>query len=91
LNPRHWEAEHLLVQKKQGRQGLLVGGHRHVAISDQPGQEGLDIGATQFGRMAQTMEADEGTNPMDVGLFRSDAVVKITDLAAKLIQQPTGR
>ena len=91
LHPRHRQAEHLLVQKQQGRQSLLVGGHRHVSICDQPGQEGLDLGAAQISRMAQAVKAHEGAHPMDVGLFGPYAVVEVANLAAKLIQQPTGR
>ena len=50
----------------------------------------LDLGRAQLGRMAQAMEAHEAAHPVDVGLLRPYAVVKIADLAAQLIQQ-TGR
>jgi len=44
--------------------------------------------ARPSGRMTlQLVEAHEGTNPMDVGLLRPYAVVKITNALTNLIEQ----
>jgi hypothetical protein len=38
--------------------------------------------------MALAMEQDETVYPMDIGLFRPDAIVLDTQPAAHLVQQP---
>jgi hypothetical protein len=86
-HPGQLKAQHLLVQEQQGRQGLLVGGRRHLPLGRQPGQEGFDLGPRQLGRMAQAVVADEGAHPVHIGLFGAQAVVTVADLMAQLVEQ----
>ena len=65
----------------------VVSGHDRKTLSRQPGQEGLDLGAAQICGVTQAMEVHEAAHPMNVGLLRPYAVVKVADLAAQLIQQ----
>ena len=68
-HPGHGLAEHLLVQKQQGRQRLPMGGHRHPPLCREPTQERLDLGLPHLFGMPQAMEPDVCSNPMDVGLL----------------------
>jgi hypothetical protein len=46
------DAEHLAVEKEQGRLRLVLGGRRHLADDRQVREESLDLGAAQFPRVA---------------------------------------
>ena len=88
LHPRQVLPEHLLVQEQQRRQGLSVRGHRHMPLGRQPGKKGLDLGLAHLARVAQAMEAHEGTHPVNVGLLGAQAVVKVANPFAHLVEQP---
>ena len=62
-----------------------MGGRRHLALSSQPGQEGLNLVTAQINRVTQAVEANKGPHPMDVGLLRTYAVVKTAHLVANLV------
>lgn len=81
---------HLLVEKQQGTEGLAVGGRRHLALVRQHGQKGLDLGLAQLARMPQPVKADEPARPVQIGLFRAQAVVQIADALSHLVQQAPG-
>jgi hypothetical protein len=85
VHPRQVLAKHLPIQEQQCRQRLPVRGHRHTPLDRQPGQEGLRLVGAHFLGMAQTVEANEGSHPMDVGLLRPYAVVQITHMLAQLV------
>jgi hypothetical protein len=52
VEPRQFGAEHLAVEKQQGRLRLVLGGSRHLADDRQVREESLDLGAAQFPRVA---------------------------------------
>ena len=52
VEPGQFDAEHLAVEKEQGRLRLVLGGSRHLADDRQVREESLDLGAAQFPRVA---------------------------------------
>ena len=90
-HPRQVEPKHLLVEKQQRRQRLLVRGRRHAALGSEPGQERLELRLCQLRRMTQAVEPDESTRPMDVRLLGANAVVHVPDLLAKGVEQALRR
>ena len=91
IQPGQVLAEHLPVQEQQRRQRLPMRGHRHAALDGQPGQEGAHLVGAHLLGVAQTVEANEGPNPMDAGFLGSYAVVPVAHPLAQLVQQPACR
>ena len=86
-HPGQLLAEDLLIQEQQRRQGLPVGACRHLPVRHQPTQKGLDFRLRQLGRVAEIVEPNERPHPVDIRLFRAQAVVQQADLLAELIEQ----
>jgi hypothetical protein len=79
-----------LIEKQQGRQGLLVRRRRRLAFIGEPRQERFDLRLAHLRRMAHAMKPHEGTHPMHVGLLGSYAVVQIADALTHLVEQSDG-
>ncbi len=86
LKPGQIHTQHLAVEEQQGRQGLTMCRGRNLALVRQPGQKCLDLVAAQGGRMTYTVETDEGTNPVDIRLFGSYAVMQVAYALTQLVQ-----
>jgi hypothetical protein len=67
-----------------------VGGRCHLLFDGQPREESLYFEFAQIGRVAHSVEVDEGANPIQIGLLRTDAEVAGADLLAHGFQQALG-
>ena len=81
------DLQDLLLEKQQGREGLVLGGGADVAVDGQVGQELVDLGGPHRGRVADAVEEDEAPDPADVGVLGPGAVVPEADGLADAIQQ----
>lgn len=63
--------QHLAVEEQPGSQCLTVCGYRNLALVCRSRQKCFDLAAAQGCRVTQTVETDEGTNPVDISLFGS--------------------
>ena len=91
LHPRQLVVQHLLIEEKQSRQSLTVGGRRHIPFGCQPGEERLHVCADQFSRVLQLVKAHKSPHPVHIGLLGADAVVHVADLLAQGLQQAQRR
>lgn len=64
----------------------MVGRSCDSTLVRQPGQEGLDLGATQPGGMASTVIVGVRPNSMDIGLLGPYAVVQVPDALAQSVE-----
>lgn len=64
---------------------------RHLPLNHEAGEKRRDLIATHLKRMPKTMESDECSAPVHMGLFDVKAVVLRVDLLPKLIQKPGAR
>ena len=68
-------AQQLLVEKQQGRQGLILGGCTHLSLHRQVGEKGIDLRATHLPGMPQAMKAQEPSQPLLIGCHRAPSIV----------------
>ena len=94
VHPWHVNAEHLLVKKKQGTQGLSMGRNGHLALGCKISQKPLNLGLTHVAGMLEVIKMKEVFDPIDISRFGSEAIVQpsesahATDRAAGLTDKP---
>lgn len=65
--------QHLRMEKHQR---LPVRWGRHLARRGEPAEKGFHLGAVHFRRVPDAVKADEGTDPVNVGLLGTTAVMQ---------------
>ena len=88
--PRQVDPQHLLVEKQQGRQGLLVRGGGHLSFVGQMRKKALDLCRAHLSWVPRAVEMDKRLDPIDVSLFGTPTVVKVAHTFAQLVQQAHG-
>ena len=88
VEPRKLDAEHLVVEKEQGAQGLVLGGGRDLVVNGERRQERGDLGGAHLGRVALAVKDDVPLDPVDVRLLGSAAVVAGADGLAHAVEEP---
>lgn len=68
---RQFAIEDLLGEKQDRGEGLILCACRHVSLDGEVGEESLDVGSAECGRVFQAVEPDEAAKPANVGLFGS--------------------
>ena len=87
FHPRQVDGQHLAVQEQQGRQGLILGAGRHLALNCQLRQKALDLHAAQLARVALCVRKDESPDPPQIDLLRAKAVVIEAQTATNFVHQ----
>ena len=64
--------------------------HSQSRALPQPTQEALDLGRAHLAQVAQTVKANERTNPINILLFGSIAIMLIPNAFANLTKQANG-
>jgi hypothetical protein len=81
------------IQKMNRREGLVLGRRSNVLLNREVTQERIHLRSTHLPRVAIAVKVDEPANPVNIGLFGTQAVMLDTATLAHLIEQPrtTGR
>ena len=85
--PRQLKAEHLSIHEQQRTLGLVLRRGRHISFHCQVGQKCFDLRRTQFGGMLLAVKKNEASNPIDIDLFGTDAVVLDANFVANPVEQ----
>ena len=86
---RHVErlAQHVPVQNQERAEGLVLGGGGHILPHSDVRQKRLNFGRAHLPGMPLAVEKDKAPNPVDVALFRANAVVLETNPLPDFVQQ----
>ena len=79
--------KHLLKQKQQRGQGLVLGPSADLGLAGKVGEKAADVGLGHGFRMALAVKQDEPANPRDVCLFGTRAVVPGAQPGAHAVEQ----
>lgn len=94
LKPRQIQAQHLFVQKQQRVERLPVGRGGYLPIVGEHGEKCLDLRPAHVAGMPHPAFAatptDEKARPVEVSFFSLQAIVKISNPFAQLVQQADG-
>jgi len=85
--PFELSAQDLLIEKQQRRECLVLGRRTDFGVARQVRKVGADLGLAHRLGVAFFVKENEPTNPADVGLLRSRAVVSRTKRGANELQQ----
>ncbi len=86
VNEFEFSIQHLLVEKKQGTEGLILGRGSDFRLDGKMSEEQGDFGFPQFVWMAFPVENDVSTNPVYVSLFGTEAVMLDPQVPANAIE-----
>jgi hypothetical protein len=75
------------VKEQNGAQGLVLSGNSNLLLYRKEAQEFTHLGFRSFVRMPFAVEKDKPLNPMQIGLFGSNAEVSHPDRISYLFQQ----
>ena len=78
--------EHLLEEKEERAQSLVLGGRGDVSLHRQISKEGSDLLLAHFVGVAFMMEEDEAADPIDVSLLGADAVMFDPQMPANAVE-----
>ena len=67
--------QHVVVQKREGVERLILGGGGHVPVGGQVIEKGLDLLGPEVARVSGVVEVDEAPDPPDVCAFGVQAVL----------------
>ena len=87
VEPAEFDAEHVLVQKQQGAERLILRGGTQAALDREPGQKRRHFRGAHLGRVRLSMEHDVAANPVDIRLLGPAAVVPRSDDVPHPIQE----
>ena len=87
LEPGQVHCQHLLVQIQQRRLGLILCGRRNLPIDRQMAQKRFHLGRPHVLRVALAMKENKTPCPVDISLFRANAVVPRAQVNAHALQQ----
>jgi hypothetical protein len=91
VDPRQLNAEDFAIHEENGVQRLVLSGCRDFAANCEVAEEGAECVRTELGGWMTTMEEDVSTDPLDVRLLRSNAVVLEADGFAYAVQEACRR
>jgi hypothetical protein len=80
--------QHLLIQKKDGAEGLVLSGCSHTVFNGKMGKKHIDFRRSHIFGVAFVVKQDIASDPLNVGFFRSYAVVAQSDGRPHLIEKP---
>ena len=86
--PSHVLRQHFPIQKQQRALRLVLRGRRDLQIDGEGDQEALDGVGAQVGRIPLTVETNEPSHPIDVGLLGSQTVALVANPLAYPAEQP---
>ncbi len=75
VEPADFNAEHVLVQKQQRAERLILRGGTDVSLDCEPGQKRRDFSGAHLGRVRLSVKHDVTVNPVDVRFLRPAAVM----------------
>jgi hypothetical protein len=87
FEPARLATQHLLVQKQQRSEGLVLRGRADVSLDGERGEELRDLGPPVLSRMVLAVEEDV-TAPADIRFLSTVAVVAGAEGVAPLVEQP---
>ena len=87
VDPARVEIKHVSIQKEHGVERLILRGGAHVLVYGQGREKLFDFVASHVSRVAFSMKADEPLDPVEIGVFRADAIVTQTNRRADLVKQ----
>ena len=90
LQPWQIHFEHLPVEEDQGSQGLPMGRRGDPSAIGQPAQKRLDLGRSHVAWVAQPMETDKPTHPVDIRALGAQTIVAIAQPLPNLVEQAGG-
>src|SRR4051812_24849878 len=76
---RHSQGENAVAEEDEGAQCLILGRSRDASLHGEVVQEGSGFGGGHLSGVATVIEADEGADPVDVGLFGAWRVVQAAE------------
>ena len=88
VEPGQVHAEDLPIQEKQRRLRLILCGRGDFPVDRKVREKRLDFRRAELRRMPLVVEENEAFNPVDVGLFRADAVVLAPDDFVDAVEEP---
>ncbi len=90
INPAHFLFEHLLIEKQQRAQCLVLRRCRHISDPSQMCEELRDLRYTHFLWMSQVMETNEALDPIAIRSFRAKTVMLQPQDITRLIEELFG-
>ena len=87
---RHGDARHLLVEKDQRAERLVLRRRGVVALNGEVIEKGQNLGHTELAWVALPVEDHEDADPLDVGLLGVARHVKPADDLADLVEERHG-
>lgn len=85
VEPRQFNPQHLLVEKQQRRQRLVLRGSSDVTLDREVREERCDLRRPQLARVSLAVKQDEASKPADVGLLSAVAIVLEAQSLAHLV------
>lgn len=82
------DAENVLVQKDQGIECLVLGRGSDLTVDGEIGEKFADFLRAHFAGMPLSVEEDEASDPMEIGILGAEAVVPDTDRIAYPVEEP---
>jgi hypothetical protein len=79
--------KNLLIQEQEGAERLILGGGGNMSLDSHVCEKGSDFCLAHFVWMAFAVEKNEAANPIEVGLFRADAVMLNAQMLTHTIEQ----
>lgn len=76
LQARHVHLKHSSVQEHQRAKGLVLAGSRGASLSGERVEERGDLLRSHLARVTPLVEADEGADPVNIGILRLQRVVQ---------------
>src|SRR5262249_6592920 len=81
------DVEHMFVEKQQRAFGLILRGSRDAPLHRQERQERFHLPISHLAWMPLAVKMDVAPDPIDVGLFSTQAVVLAADAVAHAVEK----
>lgn len=88
LQPRQLYLQHLLVQKQNRRQRLVLRGRRNITAHRQITEKGLHFRRAHILWMSVLMKTNEAPDPLQIDSFGTNRIVSQSNLPSHLVEQP---
>ena len=87
VQPRQFLRQYLAIQKQDCAFGLILRRCGDLPFDREMRQKRLNLGGPKVTRMTLVKMHDETFNPIDIGLFRANAVMLDANLGADLVEE----
>ena len=87
VHPRQLFCENFAIEEQQRSQRLILRRGRDPPLGCEVRQERFDLGPAHLPRVAFAVEVDEAARPVQVGVFRAQAVVLHPQAISVLVEQ----